>query len=54
MRKLLLIILIFLIFAVSFELPSSITGFFVKVTSAALTVAKEILKSVLTAIVNML
>jgi len=54
MRKLLIIFLIILVLAVSLKLPPGITGFFMKVTSVALTIAKDILKQVLTTIVNML
>ncbi|MBN2203088.1 MAG: hypothetical protein JW700_02810 [Candidatus Aenigmarchaeota archaeon] len=39
---------------VSIEMPSSVTGFFVGLTSSILTVFKQILKQVLIAIANML
>jgi len=54
MKKIIILCLVVFLLAVSFELPSNITGFFVKVTSTALTIAKEILKQILTTIVNML
>ena len=55
MKKVIILCLaIFIILAATIDLPSSITGFAVKVTSTILTIAKEILKSVLTTIVNML
>ena len=54
MKKLLILCLVIFLLAVAFELPSNITGFALKVTSTVLTIAKEILKSVLMTIANML
>ena len=44
----------FIIFAATIELPSSITGFAVKAASTLMTVARQVLKAVLTTIANML
>jgi hypothetical protein len=55
MKKVIILCLaIFIIFAVSIDLPSSITGFAVKVASTVMTVVRQVLKSVLTTIANML
>jgi hypothetical protein len=55
MKKVIILCLaIFIIFATTIDLPSSITGFAVKVTSAVLTIARQVLKTVLTTIANML
>jgi hypothetical protein len=55
MKKLVILCLaIFIIMAATIDLPSSITGFAVKVTSTVLTIARQVLKTVLTAIANML
>ncbi len=53
-KAIILCLAVFIILAATIDLPASITGFAVKVTSTVVTIAKQILKSVLTAIVNML
>ena len=53
-KAIILCLAVFIILAATIDLPASITGFAVKVTSTIVTIAKQILKSVLTAIVNML
>jgi hypothetical protein len=54
MKKALVLILAIFLFAAAFQVPDSITGFFVKVTNSVLTIVKEVIKTVLTTIANML
>lgn len=53
-KVIVLCLLIFIIFAATIDLPSSITGFAVKVASTMMTIVRQVLKSVLTTIANML
>lgn len=55
MKKLIFILLIIFVLAISIKLPDTgITGFFVKVGITGLALAREILKTVLTFIVKLL
>ena len=55
MKKIIILCLVIFLLAVSLDLPESgITGFFVKVATTGLALAKEVLKTVLTFIVNLL
>jgi len=55
MKKLVFLVLLVLVLAVAMQLPDTgITGFFVKVAVTGLALAKEILKTILTFIVNRL
>ena len=54
MRKAILLLLAVFVLAVAFEIPDSITGFFMGVTMSIWEMFKEILKAILLAIANML
>ena len=54
MKKAIILLLAVFLLAVAFELPEGITGFFVKVTTSVLTIVKEVVKTVLLTIANML
>ncbi|MFH1473834.1 MAG: hypothetical protein ABIE55_02970 [Candidatus Aenigmatarchaeota archaeon] len=53
-KAIILCLVVFIILVATLDLPPSITGFAVKVTSTVVTIVKQILKSVLLAIANML
>jgi hypothetical protein len=55
MRKLVILVLMVLILAVTIKLPDTgITGFFVKVGITGLALAKEIVKTILTFVLKLL
>lgn len=54
MRKAILLLLAVSVLAVAFEVPEGITGFFVRVSTSVLTIVKEVVKTVLITIANML
>ncbi|MFH0929140.1 MAG: hypothetical protein V1818_02160 [Candidatus Aenigmatarchaeota archaeon] len=54
MRKVAILILAIVVMAVAFEMPSSVTGFFVSLSTSIIAIFKQILKQVLLAIANML
>jgi hypothetical protein len=54
MRKVLVLFVAIFLLAVAFQLPEGITGFFVKVTTSVLAVVKEVIKTVLITVANML
>jgi hypothetical protein len=55
MKKLLIVVLVIFILALTIKLPDTgITGFFVKVGVTGLALAKEILKTVLTFVLKLL
>jgi len=55
MKKILILCLVIFLLAVAFETPSiDITGLFLKASSAIVTVARAVIKQVLSAIVSML
>ena len=54
MRKAIILLLAVFLLAVAFELPDSITGFFMGIATSIWDIFKEILKSILLTIANML
>ena len=54
MKKALVLFLAVVVLATAFQLPEGITGFFVSVSTSLITVVKEVVKTVLIAIANML
>ena len=54
MRRAIILFLAIFVLAVAFEIPESITGFFMGITLSIWEIFKEILKAVLLTVANML